>query len=47
MTPAPGTMHNTCSIKHFTHFVAVLIWTDTDEMPLKSSETTDGRVIAI
>ena len=41
----PGTMHNTCSIKHFTCFVAVRIWRDTDEMPLKSSETADGRVI--
>jgi len=33
----PGTMCNTRSIKHFTHFVAVLIWRDTDEMPQKSS----------
>ena len=37
-------MHNTCSIKLFTRFV-VLIWRDTDEMPLKSSETADGRVM--
>ena len=40
-------MCNTCSVKHFTSFVAVLIWRDTDEMPLKSSETTDSRVIGI
>jgi len=36
-------MYNMCSIKHFTRFVAVLIWRDTDEMPLKSSETADDR----
>jgi len=40
-------MHNMNSIKHFTHFVVVLIWTDTDEMPMKSSQTADGSVIAI
>jgi len=28
-----------------TRFVAVLIWRDTDRMPLKSSESADGRVI--
>ena len=39
----PPTIRNTCSIKHFTRFVAVLIRRDTDEMPLKSSETADGR----
>ena len=41
-----GTVHSTCSIKHFARFVAVLIiWRNTDEMSPKSSETTDGRVI--
>ena len=39
----PRTMRNTCSIKHITCFVAVLIFRDTDEMPLKSSETADGE----
>ena len=38
-------MRNKCSIKHFTHFVMVLIRRDTDEMPMKSSETIYGRVI--
>ena len=33
----PRTLCNTCSIKHFTHFAAVLILRDTDKMPLKSS----------
>ena len=39
--------HMFYTIKHFTRFVAVLMWRDTDEMPLKlkSSETTDGGVI--
>ena len=41
----PGTMCNTCYIKHFTCFVVVLIWRNTDEMPLNCSETADGRVI--
>ena len=41
----PETMRNTCSIRHFTCFVVVLIRKDTDEMPPKSSETADGRVI--
>jgi len=45
MCTNPGTMCNTCSIKHVTRFVAVLIWRATDEMPLKSSETADGKVI--
>jgi len=29
----------------YKHFVMVLMWRDTDEMPLKSSETADSRVI--
>ena len=39
-----STMRNTCSINLFTRFV-VLIWRDTDKMPLKRSETADGRVM--
>ena len=41
-------MHNTCSFYKALHTFChgtVLIWIDTDEMPLKSSETADGRVI--
>jgi len=45
MRTNPRTLRNTCSMKYFTHFVAVLILRDTDKMPLKSSETADGRVI--
>ena len=41
----PGTMCNTCSIKHFTRFVMVLIWRQTDKIQLKSSETADSRMI--
>jgi len=45
--PQDNAQHMLYTIKHFTCFVAVLLWRDTDKMPLKlkSSETADDRVI--